>query len=57
MDKLTIAIKVSELVSNGWTFRNFDSVVYGGRVMAEHSNGGTWFFDNDDEFVEWLREQ
>ncbi|UUV46362.1 hypothetical protein [Bacillus phage vB_BanS-Thrax2] len=57
MDILVIAIKVSGMVSNGWTFKNFDSVIFGRRAIAEHPSHGTKFFDNDNELIEWLQEQ
>ena len=57
MDKRDLAVKISALVSEGWTFKDFDSVYFGYRVIAEHQNGGTKFFDSDEELVEWLKEQ
>ena len=57
MDKRDVAVKISSLVSEGWTFKEHHSIYFGYRVIAEHSNGGTWFFDNDEELIKWLKEQ
>jgi hypothetical protein len=53
MNKLELAVKISELVENGWTFKKIN--LGNAKVIAEHVNGGYTFFSNDNELVDWIK--